>query len=171
MPAKRSSSSEQPAAVAPDGIAIHIFDLPPAQLVGIAEGRIGPGRYSIHRHLTVEQYTYVVEGSLLAETQDFEQEASRTVELQTGDLLLTLPYESLQFINESEEPARVLFICAPPYPPDDSDTRLIDSHAPPSRREIEDAIERLAALRRQIDQQLETRMSELRNELQTAGGE
>jgi mannose-6-phosphate isomerase-like protein (cupin superfamily) len=165
LPAARSGSSEQPVAVAPDGIAIHAFNLPPAWLVGIAEGRIGRGTYSVHRHLTIEQYSYVVSGRLTAVTSS-EGSAARTVELQPGDLLLTLPNESLQFVNASEEEARVLFICAPPYPPDDSDTRLLEDHLPLSNSELREGIKRLEALRLQLNGVIDQRVSELQQRLE-----
>ena len=159
MPAAKSSASKDAAAVAPDGIAIHVFGVPPARQVGIAEGRIAHGTFSIHRHLTLEQYTYVVSGPVIALTSDGAGGAAERVDLQSGDLLLTLPWESLQFVNESHDVARVLFICAPPYPPDDSDTRLLEDHGPLTEGEVREAIQRLEDLpeesqRRGIDARL-----------------
>ncbi|MFN8557915.1 MAG: cupin domain-containing protein [Dehalococcoidia bacterium] len=66
--------------------------------------------------MTLEQYTYVLAGQLRAVTGTSGRPAGETADLSAGDLLLTLPGESLQFINEGTETARVLFICAPPYP-------------------------------------------------------
>src|SRR6476469_6911386 len=141
MPADAARASAEARAVAPDGIAIHTFDLDPAAFVGIAEGRIPPGRYSAHLHLSLEQFTYVVEGRLSVIT------GGTTTEAGPGDLLLTLPGESLQFVNDGARTARVLFICAPPYPPDDSDTRTLPSHGPPGREHAEAAVQRMEAIR------------------------
>jgi mannose-6-phosphate isomerase-like protein (cupin superfamily) len=161
VPAAKSSASNDAAAVAPDGIAIHVFGVPPARLVGIAEGRIAPGTYSIHRHLTLEQYTYVVSGPVIALTSDGDGGPAKRVELQSGDLLLTLPWESLQFVNESSSIARVLFICAPPYPPDDADTRLLDDHGLPTEAEVRDAVTRLEDLRKSLNDEIDARLKQL----------
>jgi hypothetical protein len=41
----------------------------------------------------------------------------------------------------------VLFICAPPYPPDNSDTRTSASHGALRPSEVAEAIARLEAIR------------------------
>ena len=161
MPAASSRSSHRPAAVAPDGIAIHTFDLPAAAHVGVAEGRIPPGRFGVHRHLSLEQFTYVVSGSIVAITGDMEHPDGRAGALGPGDLLLTLPWESLQFINEGADEARVLFICAPPYPPDDADTRTLDAHAPLSDAERIEAVARLQAVRAELNRAIDRRIEKL----------
>jgi uncharacterized RmlC-like cupin family protein len=148
-----------PTAVAPDGVAIHTFDVPGASLVGVAQGQIPMGRFAVHRHLTLEQYTYVVSGRLRAITATHERPASSEIEMTAGDLLLTLPWESLQFINESNEVASVLFICAPPYPADDSDTRVLDNHQPLDRDEVADATERLRSMRASINAEIDGRLA------------
>ena len=162
MPAASSRSSHRSAAVAPDGIAIHTFDLPAAAHVGVAEGRIPLGRFAIHRHLSLEQYTYVVSGSVTAITGDAEHPQGRAVPLRPGDLLLTIPWETLQFVNEGTAEARVLFICAPPYPPDDADTRTLDGHAPLSEGERADAIARLETVRAEFNRVIDRRIADLR---------
>jgi len=161
MPLKTARSTKLPAVIAPDGIAIHAFELPPACYVGLAEGRIPPGRYAVHRHLTIEQYTYVLSGELTAVTLGGADSAASSLELRAGDLLLTLPGESLQFANGAQHSARVLFICAPPYPTDDSDTHLLLEHAPESVEERRAAIFRLEELRARTDAIIDTRISEL----------
>lgn len=163
MPARAARSSAEPTAVAPDGIAIHTFDVPVGAHVGVAEGRIPPGRYDVHRHLSLEQYTYVVEGAVTAVTGNAEHPEGRAVTLGAGALLLTLPGESLQFVNEGTEPARVLFICAPPYPPDDSDTRTLTAHGPPQPDEAAEAIARLEAVRAELNAVIDARIAALRS--------
>ena len=162
MPAASSRSSAQPVAVAPDGIAIHAFGLPAAAHVGVAEGRIPPGRFGVHRHLSLEQYTYVVSGNVTAITGTEEHPDGVAVALGPGDLLLTLPWESLQFINEGAEEARVLFICAPPYPADDADTRTLDLHVPLSDVERAEAVARLETVRAEFNRVIDGRITELR---------
>ena len=163
MPARSTQASAHVRVVAPDGIAIHTFDeLPPAAHVGIAEGRIPPGRYGIHRHLSLEQYTYVVAGQLTAITGSAEHPDGAAVALGPGDLLLTLPGESLQFVNAGSETARVLFICAPPYPPDHADTRRLAAHGPPAPHEVEAAIARLEAVRAAFNHAIDTRIARMK---------
>src|SRR5262249_49383 len=128
----------------------------------VAEGRIPPGRFGIHRHLSLEQYTYVVAGSVTAITGSAEHPVGRARTLGPGDLLLTLPGESLQFVNEGTEAARVLFICAPPYPPDDSDTRTLAEHGPVGPAEVADAIARLEAVRAELNAVIDGRIAALR---------
>ena len=167
MPASRSPSSTAATAVAPDGIAIHTFDVPAAKLVGIAEGRIPAGSFSVHRHLTLEQYTYVVSGNVKAVTSSAPDHAETSLELAQGDLLLTLPGETLQFVNSKDEPARVLFICAPPYSPDDADTRLLDDHLPLSEREATETIDRLLELRADLNSEIDARIAALTRVVET----
>ncbi|MGD9895160.1 MAG: cupin domain-containing protein [Dehalococcoidia bacterium] len=161
MPVRASTSSAEPTTIAPDGIAIHTFDLPGAAHVGVAEGRIPPGRYDIHCHLSLEQFTYVISGSLTAITGDEEQSDGQAIVLDAGDLLLTLPGESLQFLNEFGEEARVLFICAPPYPPDDSDTRMLSNHGTPVTSLASDAIHRLETVRRRFNHVVDERIARI----------
>lgn len=162
MPARVARSSAEAAAVAPDGIAIHSFDLPAGAHAGVAEGRIPPGRYGVHRHLSLEQYTYVLSGELIAVTGNADHPGGHPVTLRTGDLLLTLPGESLQFVNERAEAARVLFICAPPYPPDDRDTRTLATHGPLHPAEAAAAIRRLEAIRAELYAAIDARIAALR---------
>jgi len=161
MPPKTARSTKLPAVTAPDGIAVHTFELPAASYAGIAEGRIPPGRYAIHRHLTIEQYTYVLSGELTAITRGSADSAATSLQLRAGDLLLTLPGESLQFANRAQHDSRVLFICSPPYPSDDSDTRLLSKHAPESLEERRAALTRLEELRARVDAIIDARISEL----------
>jgi hypothetical protein len=80
---------------------------------------------------------------------------------------LTLPGETLQFVNSAAEPARVLFICAPPYSPDDADTRLLEDHQSLTTQEIADAVERLLELRADLNTELDARIAVLTRLLET----
>lgn len=170
VPSIASAASPSAALFAPDGIAIHTFALPAANLVGVVEGRIPPGRYAVHRHLTLEQYTYVIEGQITAITGDEERRHGDARELAAGDLLLTLPGESLQFVNHGQAVARVLFICAPPYPADDSDTRLLEAHDVPSTEELEVAADRLRRLRADLNAEIDARLAALSARIEGAHG-
>jgi quercetin dioxygenase-like cupin family protein len=85
MPAIASAASTDATVVAPDGVAIHSIATPTAACVGVAEGRIPLGRYGVHRHLSLEQVTYVIAGTVTAITDGV------ATELAPGELLLTLP--------------------------------------------------------------------------------
>lgn len=158
---ERFGPSSLPAAVAPDGIAIHTFAEGAGGFAGVAEGRIPRGRFGIHLHLSLEQFTYVISGRVTAITGTAEQPDGETVSLQAGDLVLTHPGESLQFVNEHDEPARVLFFCAPPYPPDDADTRLVEKHGPLSPAMRQDAIARLEHMRAALNAHIDARIAQL----------
>ena len=162
MPEDTGFASDTPNVTAPDGIAIHFFATPAAALVGVAEGRIPPGRYGIHRHLSLEQYTYVLDGRLTAITGSERAPEGQATELGPGALLLTAAGESLQFVNEGSGTVRVLFICAPPYPPDDADTVTLDRHSPPSRVEREAMVMRLERVRAGLNASIDARLVALR---------
>src|SRR6266496_6250278 len=104
--------------MAPDGIPVRSIDLPTGGLIGLAEGRIAPGDYGIHLHYSREQVTFVLSGRLVVRMGGPAEE--RTVE--AGQALVTEPGRTLSFHNAGPDDVSVLFICAPPYPADDSDT-------------------------------------------------
>jgi mannose-6-phosphate isomerase-like protein (cupin superfamily) len=122
---------------APDGIAILPFALPGLAHLTFVEGRIPPRPepYAIHLHGALEQVTYVLAGRITVTTWDAAQGAATTFEAREGDAFVTLPLQTLAFANVGTETARVLFICAPAYPPDDSDTRLVTAHHAPTTEE------------------------------------
>ena len=60
----------------------------------------------------------------------------------TGDSVVTLPGESLQFAAEDATPARVLFVTSPPYPADHTDTITLDTHRPLNKAERARLLER-----------------------------
>ncbi len=155
MPALRSAASASPLAVAPDGIGIHGFALPASWLMSMVEGRIQPGWHGLHRHLTLDQVTYVLEGEVTAITDGVP------LALRPGEALLTVAGESLQFVNEGNATARVLFLCAPPYPADDADTVTLAQHAPVDATERAAAHRRLQGLRAALNTAIDARLAAL----------
>jgi mannose-6-phosphate isomerase-like protein (cupin superfamily) len=140
-------------AVAPDGIPIHLVlcdfhtalqgaALGAMRFLGVAEGRVPPGEWGVHAHASLEQVTYVLEGEVIIHTRDPSDAETRSVRLSAGQALVTLPAQSLSFANDSETPARLLFICAPPYPADDGDTLSLPEHRPLDPAELRQAIAR-----------------------------
>jgi mannose-6-phosphate isomerase-like protein (cupin superfamily) len=192
-----------PDGVAPDGIPIHLVlcDFHTAgqeaamgsmRFVGLAEGRIPPGEWGVHAHCSLEQITYVLEGEVVVRMRDLFGSEVHTVTLQPGQALATLPAQTLSFANAGESAARVLFICAPPYPPDHRDTlvlhpgegpggpalvacgenladRPIGTPAPPEERhraltaeELERVIAQQERMREQVTQVFDERIATLR---------
>jgi hypothetical protein len=122
---------------APDGIIILPFALPGLAHLSVVEGRIPPRPepYPIHLHGALEQVTYVLTGRVAVTTWDAAHGTVATFDAATGDAFLTLPLQTLALANIGPEEARVLFVCAPAYPPDDSDTRLVAAHHAPTAEE------------------------------------
>ena len=115
-----------PEFAAPDEIPVRPFDLAPSRNMALAEGRIEPGaRYHVHAHRTIEQITYVVSGEVEVLSFDAGADGPGSVRLAAGQAVVTLPGESLEFRCAGEVAARVLFITAPPYPADNSDTVVL----------------------------------------------
>jgi mannose-6-phosphate isomerase-like protein (cupin superfamily) len=132
--------------LAPDGIPVRPISLPDGGLIGIAEGRIPPGDYGVHLHYSLEQVTYLVSGRLRVLMGSPEELA----ELEAGQAVLTEPARTLSFHNDGPDDAVVLFICVPPYPPDDSDTGRPEAHRALSSDERALARERQRAAREAI---------------------
>jgi mannose-6-phosphate isomerase-like protein (cupin superfamily) len=186
---------EEPDGVAPDGIPIHLVlcDFHTAgqeaamgtmRFLGVAEGRIAPGEWGVHAHGSLEQVSYVLEGEVVVRMRDTRGGPVHRVQLKRGQALVTLPTQSLSFANVGETAARVLFVCSPPYPADDSDTlvlhrdgeaagpgteRLPAASAGPEERhrlltaeEIERAIAQQERMRRQVTAVFDERIATLR---------
>jgi mannose-6-phosphate isomerase-like protein (cupin superfamily) len=124
--------------VAPDGIPVRPIPLPPGGLIGLAEGRIPPGDFGVHFHYSLEQVTYVLAGHVRVRMGAPHEE----VVLGPGEAVLTEPGRTLSFHNDGQTDVTVLFICAPPYPPDDRDTGRPAQHGPLSEDERHRAAER-----------------------------
>jgi hypothetical protein len=122
---------------APDGIEILPFALPGLGHLSFVEGRIPPRAepYPIHMHGALEQVTYVLAGHITVTTWDTARGEAATFAATGGDAFVTLPLQTLSFANAGPAVARVLFICAPAYPPDDGDTRLVAAHHAPTAEE------------------------------------
>lgn len=170
-------------AVAPDGIPIHLVlvgsdtaiqgaAMGAMRFLGVAEGRIPPGEWGVHAHASLEQVTYVLEGEVLVHTRDPSDEESRWVRLTAGQAIVTLPAQTLSFANDGETDARVLFLCAPPYPADDGDTLLVEAaHRPLSADELRRAIARHEASQAALSRVFEERVAVLRGLLAEAEAE
>ncbi len=138
MSADASHADETRAFHAPDGITILPFAMPGLAHLSFVEGRIPPRPqpYPIHLHGALEQVTYVLAGRITVTTWDTEEEKQTAFDAIAGDAFVTLPLQTLAFANMGPEEARVLFICAPAYPPDDSDTRLVAAHHAPTTEDV-----------------------------------
>lgn len=135
-------SSDESTVVAPDGIEVRPFALPGVRAVSIAEGWIPTGEYRAHCHRSIEQVTYLLAGRLAVSSSDpFTGMVSETV-YETGGLISTPPLHTISFRNPYPETARVLFICAPPYPADDADTLLLDGRRAPAPAELRETLAR-----------------------------
>ncbi len=123
---------------APDGITILPFALPGLAHLSFVEGRIPPRPepYPIHLHGALEQVTYVLAGRIAVTTWDTGMDAPMTFAAMAGDAFVTLPMQTLAFANAGPGEARVLFICAPAYSPNDGDTRLVAAHHAPTIEEM-----------------------------------
>jgi mannose-6-phosphate isomerase-like protein (cupin superfamily) len=124
--------------MAPDGIPVRPLTLESGGLIGLAEGLIAPGDFDVHLHYSIEQVTYVLSGQVRVRMAS----PNETVVLGPGQAVLTQPGRTLSFHNDGSEAARVLFICAPPYPPDDSDTGRPPNHGPLSSSDLVRSAER-----------------------------
>ena len=144
-------ASDDFAVVAPDGIVVHPIPLPGLRGLTLAEGRLPIGEFAVHAHRSLEQLTYVLTGRLLVTMGD--PASGETVELDCGpgDTIGTPPLVTLSFRNPGPEVARVLYICAPPYPADDADTATLDGHRPLTVSELDAALARVQAIRATTD--------------------
>ncbi len=120
------------AVVAPDGIVVHPIPLPGLLGLTLAEGRLPPGDFAVHAYRSLEQLTYVLARRLLATMGD--PASGEMVELDCGPGV-----------------ARVLYICAPPYPADDVDTATVDRHRALTAPELDAALARVRAVRAATD--------------------
>ncbi len=131
--------------LAPDGIIIRPIAGAESGLVSLVVGVISPrdADYAVHRHVALEQVTYVLRGSVTAISRRPGESAATEVVLGPGEAITTPPTATLSFRNRGREAAEVLFICAPPYPTTDADTELVEAgHVPLTPRQLELAIER-----------------------------
>lgn len=125
--------------IAADGMPVRVLPLSSDAFMGAAIGFLAPhSRYAVHFHFSLEQLTYVLRGRVVVTT------AGQPRDLGAGQAMTNPPGLTLSFANPSDEPAEVLFVCAPPFPPDDSEVALADEHRPVRAVERADARGRLA---------------------------
>ncbi len=151
---------------ATNGIVVHPIPLPGLLGLTLAGGRLPPGDFAVHAHRSLEQLTYVLAGRLLVTMGD--PASGETVERDCGpgDTVGTAPLVTLSFHNPGPEIARVLYICAPPYPADDADTVTLDDHRALTAPELDAALARVGAVRAATDAgfaALATRIAALRD--------
>ncbi len=156
--------------VAPDGIAVHPIALPGLAELTLAEGRLPPGEYGVHLHRSLEQATYVLEGRLVATMGDPATGATTEVECGPGDAVCTPPLTTLSYRNPGPGPARVLFICAPPYPADNADTATLDRDGALTPHELRAALERQRGVRTEMDARRAAGIERLKHLLAQAEG-
>ena len=150
MPEQPTRAREDIVVVAPDGIAVHPIALPGLTELTLAEGRIPPGEFGVHFHRSLEQITYVLEGRLIAVMGDPATGATTEVRCEAGDVVCTPPLMTLSYRNPGPDLARVLFICAPPYPADNADTATLDRHRALTPEELRAALDRQRAVRAEL---------------------
>ena len=118
-----------PRVVAPDDVPVWPVDLAPARRMTLAEGLLEPGAsFRPHAHRTIEQVTYVLTGRVRVTSFDDDARRPRSVDVEAGECVVSLPRETIQFTGVGKTPARVLFVTSPPYPADHSDTMVLDEH-------------------------------------------
>ncbi len=139
------------AVVAPDGIAVHPIPLPGLLGLTLAEGRLPPGDFAVHAHRSLEQITYVLAGRLLVTMGDPTSGETVECDCGPGDTIGTPPLVTLSFHNPGPGIARVLYVCAPPYPADDADTATLDAHRALTAPELDAALVRIQAVRADTD--------------------
>jgi mannose-6-phosphate isomerase-like protein (cupin superfamily) len=125
--------------MAPDGIQVSPMTPGGIANMSLAEGHIPPGEFSVHAHRSLEQITYVLSGRVVVVMGNPETGETDEYVCTAGDAVGTPPLVTLSFRNHGPEAARVLFICAPPYPPDDSDTLLVERHRALTSEELRGA--------------------------------
>lgn len=151
--------------LAPDGIIIRPIPGVASALTSVVVGIIPPrdGDYSTHLHYGLEQVTYVVSGQVTVVQQTQQDAVPVEMSLGAGQAITTPPASTLSFRNHGPEPAEVLFICVPPYPPTNADTEvLVEGHRALTPDELETSVERLERAQEYLDVQLEARLSTLR---------
>jgi mannose-6-phosphate isomerase-like protein (cupin superfamily) len=139
------------------------------RFLGVAEGRVPPGRWGVHAHCSLEQVSYVLDGEVIVRTRDTAGGDLHEVRLTRGQAIVTLPTQTLSFENPGTTPARILFLCAPPYPADDSDTLpgFDGEHRPLTPAEIERAIAQQERMRDEMTHAFDERIEKLRQLLES----
>ena len=99
--------------------------------MGAALGYLAPGStYAVHFHHAIEQLTFVVKGAVELTMRERDAAQPTRHDLRAGDAITNPPGATLEFANSGDEPAEVLFVCAPPFPSDGADVQVVDGHRP-----------------------------------------
>jgi mannose-6-phosphate isomerase-like protein (cupin superfamily) len=126
--------------VAADGMPVRVLPLAGEAFMGAAIGFLAPrARYAVHFHYALEQLTFVLRGSVVVTTD------GRPRSLAVGEAITNPPGVTLSFANEADEPAEVLFVCAPPFPSQSThEVGLPGEHRPLTDAELDHAQARMA---------------------------
>ncbi len=99
-----------PRVVAPDEVPVWPTDLAPAEQMALAKGELEPGAaYRPHAHRTIEQLTYVLTGRIRVTSFDADEQRARSVVVEAGESVVSLPWETMEFACAGDSPARVLY--------------------------------------------------------------
>ena len=125
---------------------VRVLPLDGEAFMGAAIGRLAPrSRYDVHFHRALEQLTFVVAGRVWITMRGPGEAEPRTRVLGAGEAMTNPPGATLAFANEDDTaPAEVLFVCAPPFPPDGSEVVVTGQHRSLTEEERAQARARLA---------------------------
>jgi mannose-6-phosphate isomerase-like protein (cupin superfamily) len=122
---------------------VRVLPIGPDAYMGAAIGSLAPGtRFDVHFHYSLEQLTFVLKGRVWLTMLGPNDAEPVTEVLDAGQAITNPPGMTLSFANEGVDPTEVLFVCAPPFPPDDSEVVVTGEHRPLSEGERARAAER-----------------------------
>src|SRR5439155_12153439 len=109
-------------------------------------GFLAPGtRFEVHFHHALEQLSFVLKGRVWVTMRGPADREPRTSVVGHGEAIANPPGVTLAFANEdSAVPAEVLFVCAPPFPPDGSEVVVTGQHRRLSEAERAQAATRIS---------------------------
>jgi mannose-6-phosphate isomerase-like protein (cupin superfamily) len=139
-----SSRGEPFEVIAADGMPVRVLPLGSDAFMGAAIGTLGPGTsYDVHFHFALEQLSFVLKGRIWLTSRGPDDPEPCTEVIGAGEAITNPPGTTLSFANEDPDyPAEVLFVCAPPFPPDDSEVVVTGEHRPLTEAERARAAER-----------------------------
>jgi mannose-6-phosphate isomerase-like protein (cupin superfamily) len=125
---------------------VRVLPLDGEAFMGAAIGYLGPAtRYDVHFHHALEQLSFVIRGRVWVTTRGSGDAEPRTRVLGAGEAITNPPGVTLSFANEDAAvPAELLFVCAPPFPPDGAEVVVTDAHRRPTADERAESAERVA---------------------------
>jgi mannose-6-phosphate isomerase-like protein (cupin superfamily) len=124
---------------------VRVLPLDGRAFMGAAIGMLAPAtRYAVHFHHALEQLSFVIKGRVWVTMLAPDGEPSTRV-VGAGEAITNPPGVTLAFANEDDTaPAEVLFVCAPPFPPDGGEVVLAGEHRDLTAEERERGAERAA---------------------------